>query len=219
MATTILLASAADDATIVDCLVDAFARDPFFRTLWPDDDRYCAAAEEWFAADVRQLHAHGSFWIAADGSAVTCWVPPDADVADLGEFGELQAIVDRTAGDRGAGAMAVLEAADATAAGATRAGTTRAGPTSAEERPWTCVYVAVRDAAQGRGLGRRLALPHLARADRDELAVCLASTNPRNLTFYERLGFRTVTVVQPSPVLPPVWSLRREPRARREPAP
>ncbi len=197
MARSIRPATAADRDAIVDCLVASFAGDPFFRALWPAEAIYREAALEWFAADVRQLVAHGSFWLTGDRSGVTCWVPPDAQVAGPGEFDELQAIVDRTAGQLATGAMAALEAADA----------------DVPDRPcWTCVYVAVRPAAQGHGLGGRLVAPHLARADRDGVAVCLASTNPRNLTFYERLGFRTLAVVQPHLALPPIWSLWREPR-------
>jgi GNAT superfamily N-acetyltransferase len=196
MGSSIRRATTADRARIVDCLVDAFTGDPFFRTLWPDDRGYRTAAREWFTADVRQLADHGAFWLTGDGTGVTCWVAPEADVAAPGEFDELQAIVDRTAGGRGAGAMAVLEAADDTA----------------PDRPcWMCIYVAVRPGHQGRGLGGRLVAPRLAEADLASRPVHLASTNPRNLTFYERLGFRTLAVVQPVAALPPVWSLWREP--------
>jgi GNAT superfamily N-acetyltransferase len=123
-------------------------------------------------------------------------VPPDADVAGPGEFGELQAIVDRTAGPVGAAAMAALEAADATA----------------PDRPhWTCVYVAVRPGAQARGLGGRLVADRLAEADRTGHPIHLVTTNPRTLSFYGRLEFRTREVVRPVDALPPIWSLWREP--------
>jgi GNAT superfamily N-acetyltransferase len=93
--------------------------------------------------------------------------------------------------------MGALEAADGTA----------------PDRPHrTCVYVAVRPAAQGRGLGRALMEARLAEADASGRPAHLATTNPRTLTLYERLGFRTLAVVQPDPALPPLWSLWREPR-------
>jgi hypothetical protein len=37
------------------------------------------------------------------------------------------------------------------------------------------------------------------------------TTNPRTLSFYGRLGFRTLEVVRPVAALPPIWSLWREP--------
>jgi GNAT superfamily N-acetyltransferase len=195
------LATSADHHRFVDTLVAAFAADPFFRALWPGDALYRDAAREWFELDVAQLAARGSLWSTDDDAGIAVGIPPGVDVAGPGEYDELQALVDRTAGPVGARAMATLEAADALAA--ERAGLGRPH--------WTCVYVAVRPERQGRGLGRALLGPMLDAADRQGDPTTLASTNPRNLTFYERLGFRTLAIVQPEPELPRVWSLWREP--------
>lgn len=190
------LATPADHGRIVATLVEAFVGDPFFRALWPQDAAYRQAARSWFEADVRQLARRGTFWTTGDGRGVACGIAPRVGVAGPGEYDELQDLVDRTAGGIGARAMAVLEAADALA----------------PDRPhWTCIYVAVQPAAQGRGIGRALVGPMLAAADRAGHPVQLASTNPRNLTFYDRLGFQTLGIVRPEPELPPVWSLWREP--------
>ncbi len=188
-------ATGSDDPAVVRILVEAFAGDPLFRALWPDPADYDAAAPEWFAADVDQLRRHGTFWLTEDGAGLACWVDA-AEVAGPGEFDELQAIVDRTAGPRGAGAMAALEAAESIVLPGDRR---------------TCVYLAVRPAEQGRGIGGALLRAGLAPADRRGRPVHLVTANPRTLPFYERSGFRILAAVRPQAGLPPLWSLWRDP--------
>lgn len=57
---------------------------------------------------------------------------------------------------------------------------------------WYLSIIAVDPAAQGRGLGRKLLDPTLAEADRHSAACYLETFTPRNVSFYERLGFAPV---------------------------
>jgi ribosomal protein S18 acetylase RimI-like enzyme len=59
---------------------------------------------------------------------------------------------------------------------------------------------------QGRGLGNALMENVLKRCDEERLPAYLESTNPRNIPFYERLGFRRVGAIQvgTSPVVVPM---------------
>jgi ribosomal protein S18 acetylase RimI-like enzyme len=54
---------------------------------------------------------------------------------------------------------------------------------------WYLSIVAVDPAAQGRGLGRKLLAPTLAEADSVSATCFLETFSPRNIPFYERLGF------------------------------
>lgn len=54
---------------------------------------------------------------------------------------------------------------------------------------WYLSIVAVDPAAQGQGLGRKLLEPTIAEADRVFATCYLETFTPRNLSFYERLGF------------------------------
>ena len=56
-------------------------------------------------------------------------------------------------------------------------------------------YLGVRSSATGRGLGAAAVAPTLAAIDRDRLPCGLTSSNPRNLPFYERLGFTVAAEV------------------------
>jgi ribosomal protein S18 acetylase RimI-like enzyme len=69
---------------------------------------------------------------------------------------------------------------------------------SIEEPHWTLQYLGVRPSAQGRGLGARVVSPTLAAVDADGLPCGLVSSNTRNVSFYERLGFAVAAEV-PTP--------------------
>jgi len=63
---------------------------------------------------------------------------------------------------------------------------------------WTLQYIGVRPGRAGAGLGAAAVGPMLEVCDADGLPCGLVSTNPRNLSFYERLGFRVVAEI-PTP--------------------
>ncbi len=63
---------------------------------------------------------------------------------------------------------------------------------------------------RGRGEGRRLIEPVLEEADRSDLGTYLESSNPRNVSFYRRLGFEVTDEIVlpgpgPGPVIRPMW--------------
>ncbi len=78
------------------------------------------------------------------------------------------------------------------------------------EPHWYVMVVGVAPAFQGQGLGRALLQPMLDRAAADGVPCYLETTQPRNVTFYERLGFRVLTeVVEPESGLR-IWTFRRD---------
>jgi ribosomal protein S18 acetylase RimI-like enzyme len=66
---------------------------------------------------------------------------------------------------------------------------------------------------QGQGLGGRVLAPVLRRCDAQGLPAHLESSNPRNLPFYERHGFRVLGEVRVAADGPVIHPMRREPRA------
>jgi GNAT superfamily N-acetyltransferase len=56
---------------------------------------------------------------------------------------------------------------------------------------WYLSILAVDPSAQGQGLGRKLLEPAIAEADRLSATCYLETFTPRNISFYERLGFAT----------------------------
>jgi ribosomal protein S18 acetylase RimI-like enzyme len=64
---------------------------------------------------------------------------------------------------------------------------------------------------QSRGLGAQLLRPMLKRCDNERLPAYLESTNPRNVPFYESLGFRKIGIIQAG-TSPQVVPMLREPQ-------
>ena len=76
---------------------------------------------------------------------------------------------------------------------------------------WYLPFVGVEPMQQNRGLGALLLRPILERCDHERLPAYLESTNPRNVPFYESLGFRGIGMIQ-SGTSPTIVPMLREPQ-------
>ncbi len=65
---------------------------------------------------------------------------------------------------------------------------------------WYLSILGVTPARQGQGLGRQLLEPILEQADASQVATFLETFVPRNISFYERYGYRTAAILH-EPVL------------------
>lgn len=164
---------------IVDIWVDAFADDPFHRWVQPDTDAWPAYARDWMTFVAQLVLEAGHTFMTPD--VAVAWVPPDLALIGPDDFARGRAIVSEHAGD------ARAEEAVATILGA------RAHDPDGSH--WTLQYLGVRGRAQGQGVGASAVAPGIARCNDDGLACALVSTNPRNLSFYERHGFAVVAEV------------------------
>jgi ribosomal protein S18 acetylase RimI-like enzyme len=77
------------------------------------------------------------------------------------------------------------------------------GAAHPDEPHWFLPAIGVDPAVQGRGAGAALMTRSLERCDAEHAVAYLESSNPRNIDFYERLGFEVVGRMQvgESPVL------------------
>ena len=77
-----------------------------------------------------------------------------------------------------------------------------------ESSHWYLLGLATRRDRQGQAIGRRLLSFGLARVDADRMPAYLESTNPRNISLYERHGFRvtrTLTLPKGAPTGTAMW--------------
>jgi len=65
-----------------------------------------------------------------------------------------------------------------------------------EEHHWYLPMVGVEPNAQGKGLGGALMRHAVARADKDGVLAYLESSNPKNISLYERHGFEVMGKIQ-----------------------
>jgi ribosomal protein S18 acetylase RimI-like enzyme len=80
------------------------------------------------------------------------------------------------------------------------------------QRKWYLSVIGTDPPRQGRGVGRALIEPALARADAEELPAWLEASRPENVPYYQRFGFE-VTHEIPLPEGPPLFGMLRKPRA------
>lgn len=80
------------------------------------------------------------------------------------------------------------------------------------EPHWYLAVLGAVPQARGTGVGRQVVQPVLDVCDRDGVLACLESSNPRNWSFYERLGFVRGEPLPLPAGCPVVVPMRRAPR-------
>jgi GNAT superfamily N-acetyltransferase len=102
------------------------------------------------------------------------WAPPDRDILQGGRVSDLIALVTELLGDEAIPRLTELA---------------RAAEYRPPEPHFYLGILGVAPGHQGKGLGGVLVEPVLEACDRGGFVAHLESSNPRNLGFYERLGF------------------------------
>ncbi len=80
-----------------------------------------------------------------------------------------------------------------------------------EEPLWYLPLIGVEPNPQGRGIGGALMRHAVARCDQDEALAYLESSNPRNISLYERHGFEGMGEIQVG-AAPLITPMLRRPR-------
>jgi ribosomal protein S18 acetylase RimI-like enzyme len=166
----------------------AFAADPMVRWSWQAPELFLASFPRFVHAIAGNAFSHDGAYAIDDLRGVALWLPPGVESDDA----LLEALFEETVPKRqtadGAKMFELMAAHHP------------------KEPHWYLPVIGIDPRAQGRKLGEALMQPALARCDRDGLPAYLESSNPRNIPFYERLGFRVLTKLQvgESPELVPM---------------
>jgi ribosomal protein S18 acetylase RimI-like enzyme len=182
-----------EQSQVESVIVLAFSTDPMARWSLGRAERYLAVMPELVRAFGGQAFAAGTADVVEGFGGAALWLPPgvNADVERLGaimqEHAERSILADM---------MRVFEEMD------------RFHP---KDPIWYLPLIGVDPAAQQQGHGSALLKYALARCDRDGLPAYLESSNPRNITLYQRHGFESLGKIQigSSPQLVPML---RQPR-------
>ncbi len=129
--------------------------------------------------------------------AASIWLPPGQWKAGYGDLVRTLPVVMAAFGTRTPRALNIL---------------TRVERVHPDEPHWYLEAVGVVPEARGQGIGGPMLQPVLDRCDADGLPAYLESSNPRNISFYERHGFQTMPLFDlPAgcPVITPMWRVPR----------
>ena len=177
----------------LDVLVTAFIADPVMRWLYPEARTYLTRFSGLPAAFAGSAFDQGTAWRLGEFAAVALWLAPRVDLDGDAIVAHL---TESVASDQHADLLSVIDQMD-------------------EAHPryphWYLSWVGVDAARQGMGLGGELMTHCLAIVDADHLPAYLETTNPRNITFYQRHGF-VVTGESQAGACPPVISMLRTAR-------
>jgi ribosomal protein S18 acetylase RimI-like enzyme len=188
---TVRIGTARDRKSVVDVITLGFVTDPMTRWTLPNAAQYLAVMPEMIDAFGGKAFELGSAYCVDDFSGAALWLPPGTE-PDSERLGAL--IAQHASGPVQEAAGGVFE---------------QMAAYHPHEPHWYLPLIAVDPACQGRGLGGALLTQALARCDADRLPAYLESSNPRNISLYQRHGFEVLGRIQVggSPVLTPM--LRR----------
>ena len=181
------------EANAIATLTLAFAADPANRWCWPATSEYLEAFPAFVRALGGRAFASAGGFEVGEGAGVALWLPPGVEPDEA----ELIDIVQRTVhASRQSDLFEMIQ---------------QMGQYHPQGPHWYLPFIGVEPLQQSRGLGATVLWPILQLCDRERLPAYLESTNPRNIAFYERLGFERVGMIQAG-TSPEVVPMVREPQ-------
>jgi ribosomal protein S18 acetylase RimI-like enzyme len=167
-----------EESRAIGTIVLAFAEDPTVRWCWPDSHQYLEAAPEFVRTMADAAFGQGTATKTAGFAGAALWLPPGAK-SDEERMEELmkETIDPRVCNEL----MTLLEAAAAY---------------HPKEPHWYLPLIGVDPAHRGNGHGGALLKHTLEKCDQEGLPAYLESSNPRNISLYERHGFKALATLQ-----------------------
>ena len=185
------LAGPADLPSLVVTFAAAFSDDAMIR--WPMPEATPAMLQELFRVILAPYVEFGVLWKIGGCDGGAAWLPPGV----AGRFDEIEqsgrAAINPLTDDGGARYATFWDWLGAHLPG---------------EPCWFLDAVAVAPAAQGRGLGRRLVMHGLELARADGCPAFLETGTPRNVPFYQSLGFQIVDEQRAPNGGPMIWFMQ-----------
>lgn len=172
----------------IGTVVLGFATDPMTRWVWPDPSDYLRIMPQFVRAFGGRAFEHGTAYISEDARAAALWLPPgvEPDEAAMGAV-MAQSLRPEITEDIGHMLQGMAEH-------------------HPREPHWYLPLIAADPNWTGQGLGASLMKHALRRCDEEGIPAYLESSNPRNISLYERHGFRIIGKIQhgSSPTMTPM---------------
>ncbi|CAN5128123.1 GNAT family N-acetyltransferase [soil metagenome] len=186
---------------VAEVLSRSFYRDPLQNYTFPDADERAQKSPMHFQAALLYGHLFGEVYTADGIPGASVWLRPGETEmtpkkAEQAGFLGLPEKIGEDAFNRFFTAIAYAE---------------QIHKTDVPEPHWYTMVLGVDPELQGQGFGRNLMRPIFERSAAEGVPIYLETAQPKNVTFYERLGFRLLRdMVEPSSGVR-MWTFRREP--------
>lgn len=189
------LARIEDASVLDDVLADSFFDDPISVHLLPDRSRRRDSLRRGMGRVMRTAYLpHGGAWTTEALDGVALWAKPgDPKPSALQQVRDLPTFA-RAFGRHLPRAMNAFGTAE------------KRRP---DEDHWLLDIIGVRPDRRGKGIGSALMRAALAEIDVAGVPAFLVTSQPRNVPFYERLGFTVTEEYDIGPVH--VWPMLRNP--------
>lgn len=186
-------ATTADEAAVIAVITLAFSTDPVVRWVYPDPHQYLTHFAPFVRAFGGRAFAHESAYYVDGYAGAALWLPPEVSPDDE----ELSTAIKHTVGEgEKRDLIAVFE---------------QMGNSHPKEPHWYLPLIGVEAIHQGHGYGSALMEHALLPCDRDQRLAYLESSNPRNISLYQRHGFEILGTIQAG-TSPPLFPMLRKPR-------
>ena len=171
----------------------AFASDPVARWTYPDPDQYLEHFPAFVRAFAGRSFTQGTAYLSPDGGGAALWLGPRIEPNE----DELLGLIWSSTSDQvQKDLFPMLQQMEAF---------------HPSEPHWYLPMIGVEPSRQGSGVGSALLQHTLATCDVDGLPAYLESTNPRNISLYERFGFEQIGVIRAGDA-PPLFPMLRRPQ-------
>jgi ribosomal protein S18 acetylase RimI-like enzyme len=180
-----------DDVRAIHAQTAAFVTDPFMRWLYPEPNDYLESFPRMLRIYAGGAFEHESAHATADFSGSALWLPPDV-FPDEEAFAEVVSSTIRE--EIHEDLFSVLEEMD--------------DYHPHDEPSWYLAAIGVDPFYQRRGIGAALLQHQLRQCDEAGIQAYLESSNPANMSLYERHGFRSMGRIEHG-TSPPVHPMLR----------
>ena len=185
----------ADEPLVIGVITLAFSTDPMARWAFPDPATYLTVMPAFARAFGANGFALGTAHLIEGGQGAAMWLPPGVQP----DTETMTALTERyVPRDQLDDMMKVF---------------TQMETYHPSDDCWYLPLIGVDPSCQGRGYGSALLRYALPQCDRDGAAAYLESSNPRNISLYERHGFERLGLIQAgtSPTMVPMLRRPRRP--------
>jgi GNAT superfamily N-acetyltransferase len=172
-------------STAASILALGFVDDPIFSYIFPESESRLQALTALFPLFVTDGVQRGEVMIAPEDQGVIVWYPETTQVFDEQFQRQLEQVGAIAFQYGGSEAVQRLEQVGA-----------KVGMHKMSQPHCEVLWLALVPEARGKGIGGSLLSPVLNYADTNQVGCYLVSSNPRNLTFYQRYNFQECLPIQ-----------------------